>query len=131
MEVRSALITLLGGLLTTGGSALAQEGSDTGDLEVTIALITDPEAERPDAVLDEIVIPGPKEPEDSEASDEGANHRAEGQATALANQAEALAKAEAARSEAESNRESFTRGAHERPDQVPEIPGPPETPTPP
>jgi hypothetical protein len=131
MEVRSALITLLGGLLTTSGPALAEEGSEKSDLEVTIALITDPGAEQPDDVLDAIVIPGPKEPEDSKASDEGSTHRAEGQEAALANQAEALAKAEAARSEAESNRESFARGNHELPDQAPEIPGPPEIPTPP
>lgn len=131
MDVRSALITTVGGVLMTGGVALGQEGSDAGDLEVTIALITDPEAEAPDAVLNEIVIPGPNEPEDSKSSDAGSTHRAEGQAKALANQAEALAKAEAARSEAESNRESFAHGDHELPDRVPEIPGPPETPAPP
>jgi hypothetical protein len=116
-------------------SAFAQEDSEniTAGLDVTIALVP-ADAELPDVVTAPIDLPKDEDGNDIPSA-EGVENSAHGLETANRAREDGRAFGEAMAAAAQQNREDAAHGPPDledlRPDQAPDVPGPPETPGPP
>ena len=136
MSVRTLLPLLALSQLALTHSATAQDDEALPPLDLTMRIMTDPNAELPDVITQTIELPAP-------ASDQGVANSAEGRARTgneLESREEALERAADARERgkdfgqemAESAREARENQGRSNPPERPEPPNPPERPgTPP